>query len=148
MSLPVSPRLIMAANMLAAATTTLGYLAGAKSSALSAYIIQGSSSSATSNEGRAEPFRVGLWKVVRARHRTTGRQVSVWSWDKRPVEAVEAMKKEVSLDHGCWRETRDTKELQASRQSGLPTNLQAIGSNWNSAFDTWTTPVSHVSTYI
>lgn len=98
----------MAANMLAAATTTLGYLAGAKSSALSAYIVEGSSSSATSNEKRAEPFRVGLWKVVRARHRTTGRQVSVWTWDKRPVEAVEAMKKEVSSP----KETMDTKELR------------------------------------
>lgn len=82
----------MAANMIAAATTTLGYLAGAKSSALSAYV-QGSG---TRGEERAEPFRVGLWKVVRARHRTTGRQVSIWTWDKRPGEALDAMKKEVS----------------------------------------------------
>lgn len=82
----------MAANMIAAATTTLGYLAGAKSSALSAYV-QGSG---TTGEERAVPFRVGLWKVVRARHRTTGRQVSIWTWDKRPGEALDAMKKEVS----------------------------------------------------
>jgi SCY1-like protein 2 len=82
----------MAANILSAATTTLGYLAGAKSSALSAYVVH----SGTSSEEKAEPFRVGLWKVVRGRHRTTGRQVSIWTWDKRPGEAVEAMKREVS----------------------------------------------------
>jgi SCY1-like protein 2 len=102
----------MAANMLAAATTTLGYLAGAKSSALSAYIIQ---SAASPGEEQARPFHVGLWKVVRARHRTTGRQVAVWTWEKRPGEAVEAMKKEVS------------RHLFPVRHQGLVRMMEANG---------------------
>lgn len=86
----------MAANMLAAATSTLGYLAGAKSSALSAYAIQGAGQA-----GQGErAVRVGMWKVMRAKHRTTGREVSIWAGEKRAGatqgEVVERMKREVS----------------------------------------------------
>ena len=95
---PLTPT--MAANMLAAATSTLGYLAGAKSSALSAYAIQGAGAGHAGQGERA--VRVGVWKVMRAKHRTTGREVSVWVGEKRAgpaqAEVVERMKREVSCD--------------------------------------------------
>lgn len=38
----------------------------------------------------APPFQVGLWKVQSATHKTTGKRVSVWAFEKRGQE-VERM---------------------------------------------------------
>lgn len=100
----------MAANMLAAATTTLGYLAGAKPSVLSTYAIHGATGGSAGSSGRdgERAVRVGMWKVMRGKHRTTGREVSVWVGEKRAAvggEAVERMKREVSAaSRGAERE--------------------------------------------
>jgi SCY1-like protein 2 len=106
--------------MLAAASTLFG-----KSSTLSAYTVHSgpSPSSSSTNlasgtgpggarsSGRsspapgahAHPFNVGLWKVMSATHKTTGKDVSVWVFEKRVLDSlrsgrdyvIEQMKKEV-----------------------------------------------------
>ncbi|KAJ9096785.1 hypothetical protein QFC21_005056 [Naganishia friedmannii] len=109
----------MAANILSAATSTLGFLAGAataaagKPSSLSAYTINttsdggGSSTtgaSVTVNQREDRGFTVGLWKVLRATHKTTKRPVSIWTYDRRSSssssagehQVVEALKKEAT----------------------------------------------------
>ncbi|WVQ85282.1 hypothetical protein IAT38_007447 [Cryptococcus sp. DSM 104549] len=37
-----------------------------------------------------KPFNVGLWKVVGATHKTTGKEVSVWVFEKRVLDGVKA----------------------------------------------------------
>jgi hypothetical protein len=44
---------------------------------------------------------VGLWRVMSAKHRTTGREVAVWVAEKRGGEAVEGLKREVSSGFWC-----------------------------------------------
>ncbi|KAJ9113647.1 hypothetical protein QFC22_005955 [Naganishia vaughanmartiniae] len=109
----------MAANILSAATSTLGFLAGAaaaagKPSSLSAYTIHTTSDnvSSSSNTGSGtaigqredKGFSVGLWKVLRATHKTTKRPVSIWTYDRRSSSSsaagehliAEALKKEAT----------------------------------------------------
>lgn len=99
--------------MFAAASSLFG-----KSSTLSAYTLKSTgpspNASSTNVAGRASPapggpggktFNVGLWKVIPATHKTTGKDVSVWVLEKRVLDglraggrdfAVEQLKKEVS----------------------------------------------------
>lgn len=102
--------------MFAAASSLFG-----KSSTLSAYTLKSSgpspNSSSTNVAGRQSPapaaagapgaksFNVGLWKVIPATHKTTGKDVSVWVLEKRVLDgiraggrdyAIEQLKKEVS----------------------------------------------------
>jgi hypothetical protein len=92
--------------MLAAATTSLF---GGKSSSLSAYTIHSTPTStpntsttnlpSTSSSSRRAPFQVGLWKVLSATHKTTGKDVSVWLFEKKIIEGIRsAQLKEVVLD--------------------------------------------------
>lgn len=60
-------------------------------------------SSPVPGKQRAAAFNVGLWKVVGATHKTTGKDVSVWVFEKRVLDGVrsgrdwviEQLKKEV-----------------------------------------------------
>lgn len=49
----------------------------------------GSSSSALQNgAGKAKPFNVGLWRVLGATHKTTGKDVSVWVFEKKILDGI------------------------------------------------------------
>ncbi|KAL7423640.1 Protein kinase domain-containing protein ppk32 [Cryptotrichosporon argae] len=70
-----------------------------KSSSLSAYALNSAPSPASSSSNLAatasassgaRAFNVGLWKVVGATHKTTGKDVSVWIFEKRVLDAVRA----------------------------------------------------------
>jgi SCY1-like protein 2 len=80
--------------MLAAATNLFG-----KSSTLSAYNLNVSTPSPSSSSANvsAQPsntvnqaINVGLWKVTGATHKTTGKQVSVWIFEKRMLDGIRA----------------------------------------------------------
>jgi SCY1-like protein 2 len=100
-------------EMLAAATGLFG-----KSSSLSAYSLHsatpiGSPSSSSTNlpslggaGATSKGFTVGLWRVVGATHKTTSKDVSVWTFDKKVLDgmkgavksrewAIDQLKKEV-----------------------------------------------------
>lgn len=55
-------------------------------------------------QAHAKPFNAGLWKVLAATHKTTGKDVSVWVFEKKVLDGlrsgrdyvVEQLKKEVS----------------------------------------------------
>ena len=78
--------------MFAAASTLFG-----KSSSLAAYNLHTSPSPTPSSSGlpsrAASPstpktLNIGLWKVVEASHKTTGKNVSVWIFEKKVLDAV------------------------------------------------------------
>jgi SCY1-like protein 2 len=112
----------MAAGMFAAATSLTTQIFS-KPTSLSAYTLHsaaGPSSSSSpafgaSSSSTGQPpkgFVVGLWRVVGATHKTTGKDVSVWVFEKRALDGMrgnssrgagearewvtEQMKKEVS----------------------------------------------------
>ena len=127
--------------MLAAATSLFG-----KSSSLSAYTLNSaapspsssstnlpsnSSSAAQTGPSQSKPLNVGLWKVLGATHKTTGKDVSVWVFEKRILEAargdstfrttaeareyvMEQLKKEVSLR--LLSLATDSLNIQSSRE--------------------------------
>jgi SCY1-like protein 2 len=80
--------------MLSVASSLFG-----KSSTLGAYTLHSAAPSPSSSSthlpasGRSSPsrtrsFNVGLWKVVGATHKTTGKDVSVWVFEKRVLDGV------------------------------------------------------------
>lgn len=76
--------------MLAVASNLFG-----KSSSLSAYTLHtpnaspaASSSNLPSTASSHRAFNVGLWKVVPATHKTTGKEVSVWIFEKRVLDGI------------------------------------------------------------
>jgi SCY1-like protein 2 len=94
----------MAAGMFAAATnlTNLTTQIFSKPTSLSAYTLHsangpaassaspafGASSSSSSTSQASKAFTVGLWRVVGATHKTTGKEVSVWMFEKRVLEGI------------------------------------------------------------
>lgn len=62
-------------SFLSSATSWLG-----RSQVLSNYAIQDGSSAAGSSSGG--PVKIGLWTVSPAKHRSSGKSVSVWSYEK------------------------------------------------------------------
>jgi SCY1-like protein 2 len=92
--------------MLAAATTSLF----GKSSSLSAYTIHTTPTSTPSSStlnlastqgqaSRRKPLSVGLWKVLSGTHKTTGKDVSVWIFEKRVIDGVRSPQlKEIVLE--------------------------------------------------
>lgn len=46
------------------------------------------STSSSSHGPITKPFNVGLWKVVGATHKTTGKDVSVWMFEKRILDSI------------------------------------------------------------
>lgn len=89
----------MAANVLAVASTVGASLFGGKPSSLSAYTIHTSpgpspASSSThlpstsSSSSSSKPLHVGLWRVARATHKTTNKDVSVWTFEKRVLDTI------------------------------------------------------------
>ena len=94
--------------MLAVASNLFG-----KSSSLSAYTLDSAApspsssssnlpSTASSSAGPSKAFNAGLWKVVGARHKTTGKSVSVWMFEKRILEAARG--------DGGYRSNQEAKE--------------------------------------
>ncbi|TXT13561.1 hypothetical protein VHUM_00928 [Vanrija humicola] len=94
--------------MLSVASSLFG-----KSSTLSAYTLHNAgpspSSSSTALPGigtpaHAKPFNAGLWKVLSATHKTTGKDVSVWVFEKKVLDGlrsgreyvIEQLKKEAT----------------------------------------------------
>lgn len=126
----------MAAGMFAAATNLTTQIFS-KPTSLSAYTLHSASGSASTSAASpafgassstshvSKGFTVGLWRVVGATHKTTGKDVSVWMFEKRVLDGVkgsagrgageakewviEAMKKEVSSIrlHAPWPEAED-----------------------------------------
>ena len=80
--------------MLAVASNLFG-----RSSSLSAYTLHASNpspnssstnlpSTSTSASPSAKSFNVGLWRVLGATHKTTGKDVSVWIFEKKMLDGI------------------------------------------------------------
>ena len=88
-----TPRRPARSKMLAVASNLFG-----KSSSLSAYTLHTSASPSpsssstnlpsTASTSTARTVNVGLWKVVRATHKTTSKDVSVWIFEKRVLDGI------------------------------------------------------------
>ncbi|EJT45147.1 clathrin-coated vesicle protein [Trichosporon asahii var. asahii CBS 8904] len=92
--------------MFAAASSLFG-----KSSTLSAYTLKSAgpspNASSTNVAGRGSPapggpagktFNVGLWKVIPATHKTTGKDVSVWVLEKRVLDGLRAGGRDFAIE--------------------------------------------------
>lgn len=124
----------MAATALfSAATALLG-----KSSPLANYIVSDPSSSSSSGAGSSastspagsssssdpQPFAVGLWRVVPARHRTTGQAVSVWVCEKRVLDGVRDAGRRAWVVEQMKKEVRDA--TSSDRKKGLMILLKSL----------------------
>ncbi|ORX34162.1 kinase-like domain-containing protein [Kockovaella imperatae] len=112
--------------MLAVASNLFG-----KSSSLSAYTLDSAapspSSSATqlpsgsrSTDGpsQSNPLNVGLWKVVGATHKTTGKHVSVWIFEKRMLDLAKG--------DGGFRSNAEAKDFVLERLKKEATSLSRL----------------------
>ena len=109
--------------MLAAATTSLF----GKSSSLSAYTIHTTPTSTPSSStlnlsstpgqaSRRKPLSVGLWKVLSGTHKTTGKDVSVWIFEKRTIDGVRGPQLKETVFETLRKEVRAGNSRSAIRR--------------------------------
>lgn len=118
----------MAAQIFTAATTFTSAATNltslfSKPTSLSAYNLHtapastsgiGSSSSAgpsTASSSTSKGFIVGLWRVVGATHKTTGKDVSVWVFEKRILDGVKGGGGRNALEAKEWTVDQLKKEV-------------------------------------
>lgn len=112
----------MAAGMFAAATSLTTQIFS-KPTSLSAYTLHsangpstssspafGASSSSTASKA-SQGFAVGLWRVVGATHKTTGKDVSVWMFEKRVLDGVKGGSGRNAAEAKEWVVERMKKEV-------------------------------------
>ena len=107
--------------MLAVASNLFG-----KSSSLSAYTLHTSAGSSpasssanlpgTAQTGSSKSVTVGLWKVLRATHKTTNKDVSVWIFEKKVLDGVRGESRGMTaLQAKEWVLEQLKKEVSAAR---------------------------------
>jgi hypothetical protein len=98
-------------NMLAVASNLFS-----KPTTLSAYTLHTPSSSSanlpsTSSSVHAKPFNVGLWRVSGATHKTTGKDVSVWVFEKKVLDGIKGSNGKSAVEGKEWVLERLKKEV-------------------------------------